>query len=246
MPPDASGSWLHCTEATTEKRRFPYVCVHAQGTTIRLRLSDLNWHMEEANHTDMMEPNNARSYKQGDRVWRQSFFQLEANGDFRPGVMCSHLGDSEHQSSSCNLHPLQFHNLTDWESTVQRVKRIQFRCDQSMNKSLKCISVQNLPDAADIVKLMESTLAHLPELLVHAHSLIKDYPNVPCWHRWWHLAPANGKWGWNLTEVGWLTTRSEDQEFRLAVIELEKVVSHSYPDIRNATLKPALRFIIRT
>ena len=27
--------------------------------------------------------------------------------------------DSEHQSSSCILHPLQFHNLTDWESTVQ-------------------------------------------------------------------------------------------------------------------------------
>ena len=41
-------------------------------------------------------------------------------------------------------------------------------------------------------------------------------------------------------------TRSEDQEFRLAVIELEKVVSHPDPDIRNATLKPALRFIIRT
>ena len=47
-----------------------------------------------------------------------------------------------------------------------------------MNKSLKCISVQEFPDAADIVKLMESTLAHLPDL--HAHSLIKDYPNVPC------------------------------------------------------------------
>ena len=88
--------------------------------------------------------------------------------------------DSEHQSSSCILHPLQFHALTDWESTVQRVKRIQFRCNQSMNKSLKCISVQEFPDAADIMKLMESTLPHLPDLLVHAHSLIKDYPNVPC------------------------------------------------------------------
>ena len=43
-----------------------------------------------------------------------------------------------------------------------------------MNQSLKCISVQEFPDAADIVKLMESTLAHLPDLLVHAHSLIKD------------------------------------------------------------------------
>ena len=41
-------------------------------------------------------------------------------------------------------------------------------------------------------------------------------------------------------------TWSEDQEFRLAVIELEKVVSHPDPDIRDATLKPALRFIIRT
>ena len=80
--------------------------------------------------------------------------------------------DSKHQSSSCILHPLQFHNLTDWESTVQRVKRIQFRCDQSMNKSLKCISVQEFPDAADIVKLMESTLAHLPDLLVHATDYI--------------------------------------------------------------------------
>ena len=88
--------------------------------------------------------------------------------------------DSEHQSSSCILHPLKFHNLTDWESTVQRVKRIQLRCDQSMNKSLKCISVQEFSDAADIVKLIESTVAHLPDLLVHAHSLIKDYPNVPC------------------------------------------------------------------
>ena len=71
--------------------------------------------------------------------------------------------DSEHQSSCCILHPLQFHNLTDCESTVQRVKRIQFRCDQSMNQSLKCISVQEFPDAVDIVKLMESTLAHLPD-----------------------------------------------------------------------------------
>ena len=83
--------------------------------------------------------------------------------------------DSGHQSSSCILYHLQYHNLTDWESTVQRVKKIQFRCDQSMNKSLKCISVQEFPDAADIVKLMESTPAHLPDLLVHAHSLI-----VPC------------------------------------------------------------------
>ena len=85
--------------------------------------------------------------------------------------------DSKHQSSSCILHPLQLTNLTDWESTVQRVKRIQFRCEKSTNHCLKCISVQEYPDAADIVKLMESTLAHLPDLLVHAHSLIKDYPN---------------------------------------------------------------------
>ena len=71
--------------------------------------------------------------------------------------------DSDHQSSSCILQPLQFHYLTDWESTVQRVKRIQFRCDQSMNQSLKCISVQEFAD--------------LPDLLVHAHSLIKaHYP----------------------------------------------------------------------
>ena len=88
--------------------------------------------------------------------------------------------DSDHQSSSCTLHPMPFHNLTDWESTVQRVKKIQFRCDQSMNQSLKCISVQEFPDAANIAKLMESTLAHLPDLLVHAHIVIKDYPNVPC------------------------------------------------------------------
>ena len=30
--------------------------------------------------------------------------------------------DSEHQSCSCIWHPLQFHILTDWVSTVQRVK----------------------------------------------------------------------------------------------------------------------------
>ena len=59
-----------------------------------------------------------------------------------------------------------------------------------MNKGLKCISVQEFPDAADILKLMESTLAHLPDLLVHAHSLIKDYPMFLA--DTWHLPMASG------------------------------------------------------
>ena len=80
--------------------------------------------------------------------------------------------DSEHQSSSCILPPLQFHNLTDWESTVQRVKESSLDVTRA--------SVQEFPDAEDIVKLMESTLAHQRDVLVHAHSLIKDYPNVSC------------------------------------------------------------------
>ena len=101
--------------------------------------------------------------------------------------------DSEHQSNSFILHPLQFHYLTDWESTVQRVKIIKFGCDQSMNQGLKCISVQEFPDAADIVKLMESTLAHLPDLSMLIVSskitpmFLADTAGDP-----WHLPMASG------------------------------------------------------